>query len=92
MKQVAMVGHGEGVHPQPLDLAHQLRDAVRPVEQRVFGVQMEMDEGGRHEGCGLPVLASPSTLNREKLFTWAGGGAEGDALHPSDRSDLSDQS
>ena len=42
--QVAVVGDRQAVHPQLLDVAHQIGDPVGPVEQGVFAVGMEVDE------------------------------------------------
>lgn len=49
-KEVPVIGEAHGRHAELLRLLHQLLDPHRAVEQRVFGVQMEMNEGGRHEG------------------------------------------
>ena len=42
---VAVVGDGQAVHAELLDVRDQLGDAVGPVEQGVFAVGVEMDEG-----------------------------------------------
>jgi hypothetical protein len=43
--QVAVVGDGEAVHPELAHVRDQLGDAVRPVEERVLGMGMEVYEG-----------------------------------------------
>jgi hypothetical protein len=43
--QVAVVGYREAFHPQLLDVCHQVGDPVSPVEQGVFAVGVEMNEG-----------------------------------------------
>ena len=45
--QVAVVGDGEGVHPERLDVLDQLGEPVGSVEQGVLAVGVEMSE--RHE-------------------------------------------
>ena len=42
---VAVVGDGQAVHAELLDVRDELGDPVGPVEQRVFAVGVEMDEG-----------------------------------------------
>ncbi len=56
--QVAVVGDGQAVHAEPLDLCDQLFDAVGTVEQRVFAVGVEMDES-HNGGLLLPQLQLP---------------------------------
>ncbi len=41
---VAVVGDGQAIHAQLLDVRHQLGDPVGPVEQGIFAVGVEMDE------------------------------------------------
>ncbi len=43
-KQVAVLGHGEGRHLQLHRLIEHFIDPARAVEQRVFGVQVKMNE------------------------------------------------
>src|SRR5215471_12440201 len=43
---VAMVGHGHGLLPDLAHTRHQLLDVAGAVEERVIGMQMEMDEFG----------------------------------------------
>jgi hypothetical protein len=43
-EQVAVVGDGQGLHPQAHRLVHQLVNVNGPVEQAVLGMQVEMDE------------------------------------------------
>jgi hypothetical protein len=40
----AMVGEGQGRHPLVLGPPDQSRDAAQPIEQRVFGMNVEMDK------------------------------------------------
>ena len=48
-EDVAVIGHRHRRHLAALDLLHQIRDAHRPVEEGILGVQVEVDEGiGRH--------------------------------------------
>src|SRR5262245_56352494 len=58
---VAVVGDGQAVHAEPLDVLDELGDPVRAVEQRVFAVGMKMDEAhGRdppRAASGPPVFA-----------------------------------
>jgi hypothetical protein len=42
--QVAVVGDRETVHPQPLDVRHQIGNPVGPVEEGILAVGVEMDE------------------------------------------------
>ena len=47
--EIAMIGDGDGRHPEFLRLFHQLPHPHRAIEEGVFGVKMEVDEGiGRH--------------------------------------------
>jgi hypothetical protein len=46
--QISMVRHGHGGHFQLLHTLHERVDAHGSVEERVFGVQVEMDEGIGH--------------------------------------------
>jgi hypothetical protein len=39
-----VVGDGEAIHPQLLDVRHQLRNPVGPVKEGVFAMGVEMDE------------------------------------------------
>ncbi len=57
-EEVAMVGHGDRRHAELARLAHDLRDAVGPVQHGVLRVQVEMDERvGSHEKCNIgPAL------------------------------------
>ena len=43
--EVAVIGHGQGVHALLLDVLDQLRDAAGAVEQAVVGVAVQMNEG-----------------------------------------------
>ena len=47
-EQVAVVGHRHRRHPELLRLGGDLLGAGHPVEERVFGVQVEVDEGVGH--------------------------------------------
>ncbi len=48
-EHVAVVGDGQPLHPEAPGLLDQLVDVARPVEEAVFGVQVQVDElGGRH--------------------------------------------
>ena len=42
--EVAMVGHGYRIHPQLANLLDQRTDAIRPVQQRVFAVQVQVNK------------------------------------------------
>ena len=42
--EVAMVGHGHRVHPQLANPPDQRTDAIRPVQQRVFAVQVQVNK------------------------------------------------
>ena len=55
---VAVVGDGQAVHAELLDVRDQLGNPVGPVEQGVFAVGVEMDE--RH-AYRLPVLQLASS-------------------------------
>ncbi len=44
----AVVGERHGRHLESRRLGRQLRDPARPVENRILGVDMQMDEGGGH--------------------------------------------
>src|SRR5579871_1119026 len=48
-EQVPVVGHGDGRHLLLDGDLHQLIDIAGPVEQRIIGVAMQMDER-RHDG------------------------------------------
>ncbi|MEZ4457289.1 MAG: hypothetical protein R2882_12200 [Gemmatimonadales bacterium] len=52
---VAVIGERGTVHAEALEVAHQLGDLVRPVEQGVFAVGMEMDEAHRQATPGRPA-------------------------------------
>jgi hypothetical protein len=41
---VAVVGDGQAVHTELLDVRDELRDPIGPVEQRVLAMGVEMDE------------------------------------------------
>ena len=43
--QVAMVGNGQAVHAQFPDMRHELGEPVGTVQERIFAVGVEMDEG-----------------------------------------------
>jgi hypothetical protein len=51
---VSVVRNGQAVHAELLDVRDEFRDLIGPVEQRVFAVGMEMDEG--HYGYGLLAM------------------------------------
>ena len=42
--QIAVIGHGDRRHIQPLRLREEVRDPCRAVEHRVLGVDMQVDE------------------------------------------------
>ena len=67
-EQVAVVGHRHRRHPELLRLGRDLLGPGHPVEERVFGVQVEVDEGVGHRAGG--------TLDAEagegKQEGWAG--------------------
>jgi hypothetical protein len=44
-EDVAVVGDGDGLHPQFGDAGHELVDLVAAIEQRELAVEMEVDEG-----------------------------------------------
>jgi hypothetical protein len=60
--QVAVVGDRDGVHPEFFDPLDELVDAVAAVEQRVLGVQVEVDE------AGVSVNRQPSWVLRTALI------------------------
>ena len=43
--EVSVIGDGHGRHPEFHGFFHQLLHPDTPVQERVFGVQMEMNEG-----------------------------------------------
>src|SRR5690606_26585527 len=43
-EEVAVVGDGDGVHPERLDALDELVEPVAAVEEGVLGVEVEMDE------------------------------------------------
>src|SRR5947208_14468605 len=54
--EIAVIGHGDGVHAQLLDAGDQLGNAVGAVEQAVVRVAMEMNETIGH-GSSLSAAA-----------------------------------
>src|ERR1044071_3048083 len=73
--EVAVVGDGEAVHAQALNLGHEVRDPVGPVEEGVFAVGVEMDEG-HWGGLHAPALrrGQRATGGAENAL-YGGGGA-----------------
>ncbi|GBD26727.1 hypothetical protein HRbin30_02068 [bacterium HR30] len=51
-EQIPMVGHGNCRHSCRLRFLDQIRDFVRPVEQRILGVNVQMNEA--HLSATLP--------------------------------------
>ena len=47
-----MVSHGDGWHAKLRGAVHQLSDPHGTVQERVFGVEVEVDEGVSH-GLGM---------------------------------------
>ena len=73
-EHVAVVGEGDGVHPLLLDLLDEVLHLHGPVQHRVLGVDVEMDEVG-HVGQRLR-LAGPRASEkpgRLRLITSANG-------------------
>ena len=52
----AVIGQRQGRHPQLRALRHQVGDAAQAVEQRVFGMDVQVNE--RHGHSGVPVVLS----------------------------------
>ena len=52
-EHVPVVRHGHGVHVQRLHLLDEFLDAVGAVEERILGVQVEVNEVAGHPGAGL---------------------------------------
>ena len=46
--EVAVIGHGHGGHAQFGNAVHQLPNPHGAIQERVFGVEVEVDEGVRH--------------------------------------------
>ena len=57
--EVAVVGHGQGVHAQLLDVRHQLGNPVGTVEQAVVAVAVQMNERTICHVVPLSVEPSP---------------------------------
>ena len=47
--EIAMIGHGNGIHAKVLDPGNQPIDPVGTVEQAVLSVQMKVNEGAAHD-------------------------------------------
>src|SRR5207302_8267784 len=65
-EEVAVVRDGQGRHAKALGLLHQGVDRIGPVEQTVLGVNVEVDELGRHAGF---LMVSASLTRRLILAT-----------------------
>ena len=65
--QIAVIGQGQGVHPQLFGPGHQLSDRAGPIEQAEMAVAVQMDEG-RH----ISISARSKKTVVEKLFTSSG--------------------
>ena len=50
--QIAVIGDGEGIHPRPLHLFHDLIDPVRTVEQAVVRVTVQVSKRAGRSGNG----------------------------------------
>jgi hypothetical protein len=49
-EEIAVVGHGQGRHPVLFGLGDQPIELARPVEERILGMEMKVDEVGvRHD-------------------------------------------
>ena len=54
-RERAVVGERDRRHLEPGRLVHERRDPARPVENRVLGVDVEVDERSRHRECHFTV-------------------------------------
>jgi hypothetical protein len=62
-KKIAMIGHGHRGHLEFRRLFHQLPHPNRTVEQRILGVQVQVDERiAGHRTIINPVKRAPSNL------------------------------
>ena len=83
--EIPVVGDREAVHPELLDVAHQIGDPVGPVEQGVFAVGVEVDEG--HDGLTAHLVLfssspAPRRARRSGTSTAPGGGRAGRPTRP----------
>ena len=67
-EEIAVIRHRHRRHPQRLRLFHQLRDAHRPIEQRILGVQMQVNERIRRHA---PKFANRRPRGKRARFGWA---------------------
>ena len=72
--QRAVVGERDGGHLEPRRLLRERRDPARPVEDRVLGVDVQVDEVGAHERPSYSAdsdvperLISPLSTPRTRL-------------------------
>ena len=65
---VAVIGHGQAVHAQLLDVGDQLRNPVGPVEEGVFAVGVEVDERHRYRSRRS---SSPHTCSSGTPRAWS---------------------
>src|SRR5262249_13922847 len=71
-EHVAVVGDGAGVHPGGPHPRQELLDLVRPIEQRVLRVQVQVDERHRRvTPSSRPVLPSAGRNGSARLRRWS---------------------
>ena len=54
--KIAVIRDGQTVHSEIANPRDQVRNAVRPVEQRVFRMRVEVDEAHSVIGCGTMLF------------------------------------
>ena len=81
-EEVAVVGQGDGRHPELRRLADELIHPDRPVQQRVLAVDMEMDERrlGHPVNLRLPIPTGKGRVERfiqsKRILIWNSGSQE----------------
>src|SRR5262249_47037584 len=68
--EIAVVGHGQGVHAEFLDACHELRNAIGAVEQAVVRVAVQMNEAIGH---GSSLSRQLNILRRGTPALYQGG-------------------